>query len=84
MLREGETNQQRKCHPILFAQLDKLSPYEIPESPLADEKVIQEEIKNGFAPLVSWTVLLIASLTSAEVAFSLYPTVTKALCLSKH
>lgn len=40
------------------------------ESPLAVKEVIQEEIKNGFAPIVSWTVSLIACLTLAEAAFS--------------
>lgn len=63
--------QQIKCHPILLALLDALSlPHKILEYPSAAKKVIQEEIKNGFAPLVSWIVSLIATLTLAEVAFS--------------
>lgn len=58
--------------PVLLPLLDNLplSPHKFPKYPLAPKKVIQEEIKNGFAPLVSWTVSLIATLTLAEAAFS--------------
>lgn len=62
MWEAGQSGKPNAKPPVNTAGLAFGCPHEIPENPLVAEKVIQEEIKNGFTSLVSWTVSLIAKL----------------------